>query len=370
MAPFISICAKMRRGVTLIELLVVAIVVALLAAMFLMSSPPSSYSRRRNTCSNNEIQLTRAILDFESGHRQFPGSWMSHTLLDGKGEQTVNWLVELLPYLERIDLYRCFENSPPSFGNPTRAPYQSILICPDSGITVTNSMRTPISYIVNCGRPDDATPDTSVPLDYAENGVFFNQTNYGGTTAGTGTQYPPVRQTLKFIAEGDGASHTLLLSETVEPIYWYDGSLNPPIPQEGSPAVSGGATEFMWGMLWFGGGDSPLQWDRTRRLPKVALNGEHGGSQGKTGRSLEAYARPSSVHRGGFTAFFCDGHYRFISDSIDYRVYCHLMTPRGNESRNPGTDELTFRGYPDAGKGAWLRSADPPELIPLRDEEY
>lgn len=360
--PLDSLCppSRLRRAFTLIELLVVIGVIGLLLALCLPAVRSAREPSRRSSCANSQRQLATAVLSFESHKRQFPGSWMSHPLQGDSGEQTVNWLVELLPYLERNDLYRCFETEPPAFGNTNQAPYQAILICPSSGITPSSaSTRAPISYIVNCGRSDRAMRDVNIPLDYPENGVFFNQTNYGGSTSASGsspgTAYRVVKQTLPYINAGDGSSYTLLLSETVEPVSWYDGALNPPIPQEGSPAVPGGANEFLGGMLWFGGNDSPLQWDSSRHLPKVPLNADHGGSQIKNGKSLEAYARPSSNHNGGFNVNFCDGHYRFLASDIDYRVYCLLMTPRGNDSRNPGTDELTFRGYPAAGPGAWLQ---------------
>ena len=29
--------------------------------------------------------------------------------------------------------------------------------------------------------------------------------------------------------------------------------------------------------------------------------------------------------------FYCDGHYRFMSEEIDYRVYTQLMTPNGRD---------------------------------------
>lgn len=369
-----TIISLSRRGITQIELLIVVLVFACFAALLVMQTSVSHTPGHRNTCANNQKQLVLALLSYETVNRKFPGSWMSFAAHSGADEQTVNWVVPLLPFLERNDLYRAFWEDPAIFGNPPRGLYQSILFCPSIERPSLESERARLHYIVNCGRPDNASSDASVPLDYRENGVFFNQTNYGGQTSVTGsspgTAYPPVEQTLAFIQGGDGTAHTLLLSETVEPIYWYDATQHPPIPQEGSPAVPGGANEFLWGMLWFGGDDPRSVWDSATHAPQVGLNSDRGGSIGKAGHGLEAYARPSSNHTAGFNVIFCDGHYGFLAQGVDYRVYCQLMTPRGNESRNPGTDELTFRGYPDAGKGAWLRSADPPELIPLRDEEY
>ncbi|TWT55046.1 hypothetical protein Pla22_27000 [Rubripirellula amarantea] len=46
-------------------------------------------------------------------------------------------------------------------------------------------------------------------------------------------------------------------------------------------------------------------------------------------------ARPSSAHVEGVNCGFGDGSNRFISESIDYRVYQAMMTPRGKSSDVP-----------------------------------
>ena len=56
-------------------------------------------------------------------------------------------------------------------------------------------------------------------------------------------------------------------------------------------------------------------------------------------------ARPSSAHVDGVNAGFADGATRYIAESVDYRVYQALMTPRGKSSNVPWpefvlTDEL------------------------------
>ncbi|MCG8653652.1 MAG: DUF1559 domain-containing protein [Pirellulales bacterium] len=46
-------------------------------------------------------------------------------------------------------------------------------------------------------------------------------------------------------------------------------------------------------------------------------------------------ARPSSAHVDGVNVGFADGSTRFVSDSISYRVYQAIMTPRGKSSDVP-----------------------------------
>jgi prepilin-type processing-associated H-X9-DG protein len=48
------------------------------------------------------------------------------------------------------------------------------------------------------------------------------------------------------------------------------------------------------------------------------------------------FIRPSSFHPGGVNVTFCDGHARFISQDIQYGVYCLLCTPDGANCNTPG----------------------------------
>lgn len=54
-----------------------------------------------------------------------------------------------------------------------------------------------------------------------------------------------------------------------------------------------------------------------------------------TGSNAADLARPSSAHTEGVSMAMADGTTRFVSDSVDYRVYQALMTPRGWKSDVP-----------------------------------
>ena len=112
----------------------------------------------------------------------------------------------------------------------------------------------------------------------------------------------------------DGAANTLLLSENLQAGYWTDTS------------------EGDLGMVWF---ESPG--------PNSAINA--GKNVGYRPQDIQ-YARPSSNHPGGVVASFCDGHFQFLSDRIDYNVYRHLMTPDSKAAGVSGTFDSSMLDVP------------------------
>jgi prepilin-type processing-associated H-X9-DG protein len=52
------------------------------------------------------------------------------------------------------------------------------------------------------------------------------------------------------------------------------------------------------------------------------------------------FARPSSYHPNGVNMVFADSHLKFVSDQIDYYVYCLLMSSNGQRVRKPGTQQV------------------------------
>lgn len=56
-----------------------------------------------------------------------------------------------------------------------------------------------------------------------------------------------------------------------------------------------------------------------------------------TGAQINWMMTPSSNHPTGVNVSFCDGHTQFMSQDIDYSVFCLLMTPWGQMCNTPGT---------------------------------
>lgn len=345
--------ARSRRGFTLVELLVVITIIAMLAGLLLPAIQNARNAGRRTQCLNNMKQVATAVLNYESAKQKIPGSWATVNQVGTANQLTFNWVALLLPYLERNDIYTTITGSSSGAAVLGTAPPQvSTLLCPSNPPQNLLAGMSPLSYVANCGREDSSSPSSSLPLDYPDNGVFLNYQNTNNGTAAAAS----AAQTLSFISKWDGTSNTLMLTENVEQfVAWYNNGIT-------SETTTN--SEATLGVLW---------WGLTDGLSSTgALNtGYYGLNQNRFVPGSVAnivYARPASMHPGGVNAAMCDGSATFLSQDIQYRVWCLLMTPRGNNARNPtdgsGGSANLAKVYPLSASPLWLNSTTN-TLIPL-----
>jgi len=325
------------RGFTLVELLVVITIIGMLMALLLPAVQAAREAGRRATCQNNGHQLSLACLNFESGKRRFPGYaeflvWANTvpddapttapytTIQNGNRIVDVSWLVMLLPYTERNDLWERWRDPDLVLKGGWMQLHTTLpfAICPSNPPEQAGTGSTPSAYVANCGIPDSPTfrtyGGTVSVLDGPKTGVFFDRAYFGTQKA--------LKMSLDTMSGKDGSSNTIMFSENLQATEY--------VPT-GANLHRRAITEADVGMVWDGncsglGAATPasLQPGANAEVPRDPYNPAYDS----TG-VIPIYARPSSNHPGLVMVSFCDGSVRTISTQIDYQTFRHLMTPDG-----------------------------------------
>ena len=128
-----------------------------------------------------------------------------------------------------------------------------------------------------------------------------------------------------FITRGDGMSQTILLTENADA-----GNYT-------------GFTEQELGCIWTSGqvdtSNTPPTADPTK--DEMRINRGHDTGQAKLSNFQSYdYVRPSSFHPGGVNVVYCDTHLQFISQDVNYYVYCLLMSSNGRQVTQPGQTQI------------------------------
>ena len=270
-----------RRSLRWVELIVISLTVLMLLALFVSYRAQSRPGSRRVACMNNQKQLALALLKYESLRGQFPG-YRNYINDDVQGSPVIaSWVVMVSPELEMYPLWDSWKN-PEVLAADKPVITWELLSCPKDVAKRSTANGPLLSYVVNCGKPGD--------LDTPAEGVFHDH----------GVETDPVTVSVDYIAQHDGTTYTLLLSENIQAGLWTD------------------TDEASVGMVWR---DSPGPCSRINE----------GKGAGDRPGDLQ-YARPSSNHPGGVNACFCDGHMMFLSEDVDYAAYQHMMTPDSREA--------------------------------------
>jgi prepilin-type N-terminal cleavage/methylation domain-containing protein/prepilin-type processing-associated H-X9-DG protein len=288
-----------KSGFTLVELLVVIAIIGTLMGLLLPAVQSAREAGRRNTCSNNLSQLGKAVVAFDGRQNFIPGYRNANI---STGATTYSWPVQLLPNLERRDI---FNAAVTNSGTLTATPYIDLFACPS---TPPDSTATAVlAYAGNCGAVNTAATFTNgnalTSTPNKGDGVMFD------TTAS--------RIGLDFVGGGDGTANTLLFSEKCgasvgTPLQWSFAQTAATFTLLAT--TSAGTPGFV----------SPGTTAGTAATGKLLNTGTSGNAN--------AYFYPSSNHPGGAVAVFCDGHVQFLKDSIVPNVLSQLMTSKTENS--------------------------------------
>jgi prepilin-type N-terminal cleavage/methylation domain-containing protein len=310
-----------RTGFTLVELLVVIAIIGLLVALLLPAIQAARESARRMQCSNNLKQIGVAMQNYHDVYRTLPvGSF---------GCCWGSWLVALMPYVERSNLYQEYDQNGKwdiPDGSYRYAGSRNIGVtrqridaytCPsDIPAEETNwGGITSHNYGVNYGNTGFVNqsyigPDADAVANV--NGVVFGGAPF---TIGDATSR---KAAYNLAAITDGTSQTLLVSELIQGhsvdlrgfAWWAFGSgfMTYLAPNSNQPDVM----------------QSAGYCNNTAPLNPPCI-GPHTAAQPMTWASR-------SRHPGGVQSVLCDGATRFISQDIALATWRALGTSRGGES--------------------------------------
>ena len=312
-----------RSAFTLVELLVVIAIIGILIALLLPAVQAAREAARRMQCSNNLKQIGLGLHNYESTHKVLPyGS-------DYPYLNRTTWAMFILPYIEQQTHYDLFDfNVPLVHANNAQAVTTPVAtyLCPSdpqssdpilekrgdspdlNGGHTNPSNSAMLSYPGSMGptHPDncplcpDATPS---PTNWCCQGCNFGSFGGGcgvqnGTFSGMFGRWP---KSVAFRDVLDGLSNTIMAGETLPAHYVWNGAFCPNFPVSGMT------------------------------IPINTME-QDGGVHG--GHTLIFWAICSgfkSRHPGGANFVFGDGNVRFISESIDHKLYAHLGTRDGGE---------------------------------------
>ena len=361
-----------RTGFTLVELLVVIAIISTLMALLLPAVQNAREAARRTQCQNNIRNLGLAVLSHNTAKGQFPG--YRDTMITNAGDRyPVSWVAALLTYLDRADLSRVYKEEGIAAGSSTtnglpgfledftnftqysRDPRVAleVLVCPSDPPLTAGSTRT--AYVVNSGMVDvvatnpttGASPTPGNPRDLAANGVFFDHFRDSAATTPLNnvTNDFIVRTSVDALNRGDGTTNTLMLTENADGGEYDNWGLRFEDPTASGPATSVTAatvqsmpasnlagSERFHCFIW----DPTVDTTTGQPTPpqqEYRINSNVGLGVGESSMATDIkWARPASYHPGGVNFVFCDGHTRFVSDQMDYGLYCLLMTPDGRRA--------------------------------------
>lgn len=308
-----------RRAFTLVELLVVIAIISTLMGLLLPAVQSAREAGRRSSCSNNVRQLAMAMIAYDGKFSELPG-WRNLHPNQQSVAPACNWLVKILPQLERTDVYKTWESA--DFTSSPNilpdSPYLSVLACPTSPTDDRSSAW--IAYAGNGGSGRCRTVGSNV-IQWKGDGVFLDTYGYPGVYGGAKT-------TLDVISNADGAANTLIFSEKC-------GSGVPQLrlwsaPASSLAAVAANQSAIQNGSLSiFSIDNEPLF-----GLPAAVPSGRIINSTDANA----AIALPSSNHSGGVVSAFCDGRVTFVKDSIASQVYGQLIS---SDTQWVGNDSST-----------------------------
>jgi prepilin-type processing-associated H-X9-DG protein len=325
---------RFRLAFTLIELLVIIAITAVLIGLLVPAVQKVREAGNRVTCLNNLHQIGLALHNYHDSYGQFPlGSKNDRPRLLAAPRLT--YMFFLYPYLEQENIFRNFDQRPPSgtddgYGGtipwctcnnslglePIQATVVPSLMCPSDGL----GGRTSTHY-------DPTTGAKMATFNHSNYLGFFGDKNYGAFFADSlPNKNKPAVFGFRFGARlsdiTDGTSNTLAMGEYLTGL-----------PEEEAP-------DDLRGVHWI---------DRPGFSQLYTQIGPNSSSPDHYPSDTYCFSRPElnlpcvpspwdlatatsrSRHPGGVNVLLADGSVRFVEDSISLATWRALGTIGGGE---------------------------------------
>ena len=349
-----------RNGFTLVELLVVIAIIGVLIGMLLPAVQQVREASRRIQCANNMKQVVLSAHNFESAHMRLPiglqvaeagaakdelnASLFRPSLDSGKPGIGPNWAVELLPFIEQINVANTADSSSYMRSNGTNQSWRQlgeisvpVFLC--SSDTANNSVPFEYdgrlwsrgNYAANAGpawytwsvggktwngsESDDGSP---APTWYQGAPWAFAQ------TSGNASPVMAINFGTTFGEVGDGLSNTVMFGEVRAGVNKDD--------LRGTWALGvGGASMIAAAAIGdsLGPNDNQAESDDIENCTKFwteDLGQQQMGCSRGDGHNWQAQAR--SNHPGGVNAASGDGSVQFVANDIDLQQWFNLTSGR------------------------------------------
>lgn len=276
------------RGFTLLELLIVMFIIGVVIAVLLPSIQHGRESARRTQCINNLKQLIIGLHNYQNSHEMFPPGvvdWTSPVRNVPEGYQ-FGWLTQILAYEEQTALATMFDYNQSLHAPANLKPRQGVVywhICPSDPRPTNVGNAIGQSNYVGCHH------DVEAPIADDNNGVFY------------------LNSRIRYEDLKDGSAQTIFMGEKLcdgPDLGWASGT-RASLRNTGSRINSG---DLLYSK-------SPI--------PSWNEDGSTGGGPATVPdpSNVDLVGGFSSHHPGGANFAFGDGCVRFLSESINRRVF-------------------------------------------------
>ncbi len=343
---------EFRSGFTLIELLVSISIIAVLMSLILPAVNSAREAARRTECANNLRNVGVAMTGWAASRDRYPlAAYWYRPPGGGAAQPNHNWVVELLPWIDRKDLADRWDKNK-RLSDPANAALAAlhikVLVCAsdisaDGGGDLSYAVNGGIGFSMRIGSVHDCpvTP-FQTPIDLNGNGqtcVFIDSDDGSPSDrqilSMLGMFFPGNWDTPngvdRFHRPGtiiDGLSNTLMLTENVRTGY-----------DPANPAAGWATGDSYRTSAYFS--HTVCAADRCDAASvdyKKANSGNHRINSGKLQAEGEA-PWPSSFHPSGVNIILGDGSLRFLSEEIDGKVYANLYSPQGTRLAGAPLDQ-------------------------------